>query len=157
MSDPSAVRVCARCRVEKPLAEFPIKNATRGTYGSYCRPCRTEYGKEHYQRNVAAYVGRARARAAVDRPRNRQFVAEYLSTHPCVDCGEADRVVLEFDHRDPSTKKDDVGRLIHTSTLPVVQREIEKCDVRCGNCHRIRTARQFGWYRLGEAPVAYLF
>jgi hypothetical protein len=98
---------------------------------------------------------RARDRAALDRPLNRRFVAEYLSTHPCIDCGEPDPVVLEFDHRDPRTKRADVSRLIHTSTLPAVRAELLKCDVRCANCHRIRTAAQFGSYRLGEDIGAY--
>jgi hypothetical protein len=99
---------------------------------------------------------RARARSVVDRARNRQFVAEFLATHPCVDCGEVDIIVLEFDHRDPKNKCDDVGRLISTSGLAALKQEIEKCDVRCGNCHRIRTARQFGWYRVREDGRAYL-
>jgi hypothetical protein len=94
-------------------------------------------------------MARSKVRAPIDRKRNREFVAQYLSTHPCVDCREADPVVLEFDHRDPKTKKADVGRLIHTSTVAIVRAEVEKCDVRCGNCHRIRTATQFGSYRLG--------
>jgi hypothetical protein len=149
------MRVCARCHATKPLAEFPIKSAARGTYGSYCLPCRRDYAKEHYQRNVAAYVDRARARALIDRPRNRAFVAQFLSTHPCVDCGESDPVVLEFDHRDPATKRADLARLIHTSVLATVRAEMAKCDVRCGNCHRIRTAAQFGSYRLGESTGAY--
>jgi hypothetical protein len=149
-------RVCARCHLEKPLVEFPMKNTAKGWRSSYCRPCRRERAREHYRNNVAAYMRRARARAAIDRPRNRAWVAEYLRSHPCVDCGEADPVVLEFDHRDPATKSDNVGRLIHMSTLAAVQAEIAKCDVRCGNCHRIRTANQFGWYRLGEEDVAYL-
>ena len=154
MSDLPAVRVCARCHTSKPLTEFPIKSAARGTYRSYCRPCCSEYGKEHYRRNVAAYMDRAKARASIDRQRNRDFIAEYLSTHPCVDCGEADPVVLEFDHRDPKTKRAEVGRLVHTTTLPAVRAELEKCDVRCGNCHRIKTAGQFGSYRLGHDRVA---
>ncbi|HEY8758037.1 MAG TPA: hypothetical protein VIN74_06035 [Candidatus Limnocylindria bacterium] len=156
MSDLPIVRVCARCHTPKPLTEFPFKSAARGTYRSYCRPCCREYAKEHYRRNVAAYMARSKARAPIDRQRNREFIGEYLSTHPCVDCGEADAVVLEFDHRDPKTKRAEVGRLINTSTIGIVRAEIDKCDVRCGNCHRIRTAHQLGWYRVGEPTDAYL-
>lgn len=151
----SELRVCGRCHVAKPISEFRIKNAARGTYRSYCRPCWREYGKEHYRKNLAAYMSRARTRATIDRKRNREYVAEYLSTHPCLDCGESDPVVLEFDHRDPAQKRNDVGRLIHTSVLNTLKAEIEKCDVRCGNCHRIRTSEQYGWYRLYETELAY--
>ena len=155
VSDGSLLRICARCHVAKPLSEFPVKNAARGTHSSYCRPCCREYGREHYRNNVAIYVAKAKARAAIERPANRRIVATYLSTHPCVDCGEADPVVLEFDHRDPAEKANEVSRLIHASTPGKLLREIEKCDVRCGNCHRIRTAAQFGSYRLGEELLAY--
>ena len=155
MSDAPLLRICARCHVAKPLADFPIKNAARGTFRSYCQPCCREYGKEHYRNNKPAYLRRSKARAAIDRPRNRAYVAQYLSTHPCIDCAEADPIVLEFDHRDPANKVTEVGRLIHSSTPPKLRREIEKCDVRCGNCHRIRTAAQFGSYRLREDVFAY--
>ena len=30
-----------------------------------------------------------------------------------------------------------------------LKQEIAKCEVVCANCHRRRTAKQFGWYRLG--------
>jgi hypothetical protein len=30
--------------------------------------------------------------------------------------------------------------------LVQVKAEIERCDVRCANCHRIRTHRQRGWW-----------
>lgn len=153
MSD--ALRVCARCRVAKPLEEFPIKNAVRGTYRSYCRPCRSEYGKEHYRTNVAAYVRKAAARSVVERAANRAYVWSYLLGHPCVDCGESDPVVLEFDHRDPTEKIANVSRLIHASTMAKLLAEIKRCDVRCGNCHRLRTAQQFGSYRLQEGLIAY--
>ena len=150
------VRLCSRCHVPKALVDFPIKNAQKGWYRSYCRSCCREYGREHYRKNLGASASKARARAAIDRPSNRRVVADHLTTHPCLDCGESDPVVLEFDHRDPSAKVDDVGRLVHTGTVVALQAEIVKCDVRCGNCHRIRTARQFGSYRLGEKRNAYL-
>lgn len=155
MSDLPGLRVCARCRVAKPLTEFPFKNPATGSRVSYCVPCRREYSQEHYRNNVAAYVAKAKRKAAIDRPVNRAYVLAFLSTHPCVDCGEPDPLVLEFDHRDPAMKRSEVGRLIHSSTLNKVREEIERCDVRCGNCHRIRTARQFGSYRLQESALAY--
>lgn len=143
------VRVCTRCQVAKALGEFPFKDARKGWYRSYCRSCCRAYGREHYRKNLAAYAQKAKVHSGIDRNRNRQIVADHLKTHPCVDCGERDAVVLEFDHRDPSTKSDDVGRLVHSSTVAALQAEIAICDVRCGNCHRIKTARQFGSYRLG--------
>ena len=156
MSEASAFRVCSRCRVAMALSEFPVKNAAKGWYGSYCRPCCRDYGREHYRKNVATYVARAGAHAAIERSRNRLFVADYLLTHPCIACGESDPIVLEFDHRESGAKNDEVSRLVRTSGLGAVQAEIEKCDVRCGNCHRIRTTGQFGSYRVGEATNAYL-
>src|SRR5438552_6827616 len=156
MAQEPVLRVCARCHVSKPLEEFPLKDAAKGWYGSYCRPCGRERSKEHYYQNVAAYMTRARMRAVIDRRRNRGFVVEYLSTHACVDCGESDPIVLEFDHRELRAKLNAVSRLVHMSTLNAVRAEIEKCDVRCGNCHRIRTTSQFRSYRLGEATRAYL-
>jgi hypothetical protein len=33
-----------------------------------------------------------------------------------------------------------------------VRAEIEKCDVRCVNCHRRKTARDFGWLKIRPAP-----
>lgn len=140
-------RVCARCRSEKTVEAFPIKDRARGTLSSYCRPCRREYGREHYQRNKPAYLSRTRTRNNDLRSRHRAFVREYLSTHPCVDCGIDDLMVLEFDHRDPRAKSEDVGRLIHSGTLAEIEAEVAKCDVRCGNCHRRKTLLQFPSYR----------
>lgn len=144
----AATRVCARCHSGKPIEAFPIKNKARGTRRSYCLPCCREYGREHYQRNRAAYLDKARSRNAIIRPGHRAFVREYLGTHPCVDCGMDDLVVLEFDHRDPRTKSADVGHLIQSGTHADLTAEIAKCDVRCGNCHRRKTLRQFGSYRV---------
>jgi len=143
-----SVRVCARCHSEKPIEAFPIKDRARGTRRAYCLPCCREYGREHYQRNRAAYLGRTRKRHADLRPAQRAFIKEYLVTHPCVDCGIGDPVVLEFDHRDPAVKLENVGRLIHSGSLAGLRGEIAKCDVRCGNCHRRKTLLQFGSYRV---------
>lgn len=140
----ASVRVCARCHSEKPIEAFPIKDKARGTRRAYCLPCCREYGREHYQANRATYLGRTRVRNARVKRGHQAFVLEFFGTHPCVDCGITDPVVLEFDHRDPVNKVTEVGHLIHSGSKLELVAEIEKCDVRCGNCHRRKTLLQFG-------------
>jgi hypothetical protein len=78
---------------------------------------------------------------ADSRKRLKQYVLDYLKTHPCVDCGQTNPLVLDFDHRDPAEKDDSIARIVSdTGALPRLLAEIEKCDVRCSNCHRIRHA-----------------
>tara|TARA_B100000459_G_scaffold12734_1_gene6787 strand:- start:57 stop:440 length:384 start_codon:yes stop_codon:yes gene_type:complete len=77
----------------------------------------------------------------------REWVKGYLLTHPCVDCGNTDIRVLEFDHRIPSEKSFIISRRVAGGvSLKTLAEEVAKCDIRCANCHRIRTKeeRHFG-------------
>lgn len=66
----------------------------------------------------------------------RDYIDNYKRSHPCVDCGEDDIRVLQFDHRDPSEKLNTISKLSSCSSLATVIEEISKCDVRCANCHQ---------------------
>ena len=69
----------------------------------------------------------------------------HLEGHPCVDCGERDIVVLEFDHV-LQPKLGEISVMVYKRvSLTRFKREIEKCVVRCANCHRRRTAVQLNW------------
>jgi hypothetical protein len=72
-----------------------------------------------------------------------------LLTHPCVDCGESDPVVLEFDHV-IGEKKHNIAYLVRSGrNWRSITKEIQKCEVRCANCHRRATARRDGnWKKL---------
>lgn len=82
------------------------------------------------------YQGGAKVSRQKANRRNRQYVLDYLATHPCVDCGETDPIVLEFDHI--SGQK--MGNIADASSkawaLKKLVAEIAKCEVRCANCHR---------------------
>lgn len=74
----------------------------------------------------------------------------YLIRHPCVDCGEKDIAVLEFDHIHKYRKSNDVSKLITMrSPFKKVVSEISKCEVRCANCHRRKTALESQSWRIG--------
>lgn len=71
----------------------------------------------------------------------------YLKEHPCVHCGESDIRVLDFDHA-AGTKTADVSTLVgRGASWKRIEREIANCVVRCANCHRRKTALDFGWYK----------
>ena len=105
--------------------------------------------RAHYEANRAEYRARTVASSARIREAIIEFIASYLREHPCVDCGEADLVVLEFDHRNPAEKLFTIGSAMNGNrrSLKSVQAEVSKCDVRCANCHRRKTARENGFYR----------
>lgn len=94
--------------------------------------------------------------AATNRPlrdRNLRFLFERLTAEGCIDYGCCDLVVLDFDHVDEKTAP--VLQLAHREcSLARLESEIAKCDVRCANCHRRRTAVQFGYYRHRAAEAA---
>jgi hypothetical protein len=126
-----------------------LASAGAGQRDNYCRPCRAAYKQEHYAANKARYIAAAgQQRKAVVEERTLYLVA-YLREHPCVDCGEDDPVVLEFDHlRD---KKFAISAGLQSRPWQDVLDEIAKCEVVCANCHRRRTARRGGFHRAAVA------
>ena len=146
------MKECPRCLRDLEVEAFNFKSRATGKRQVYCRECSRQYVREHYARNAAYYCAKARARNHDVGKFVREMLLAYLAEHPCVDCGESDVVVLDFDHTDPSTKRLEVALLVRKRHgWKPIKAEIDKCEVRCANCHRRRTARQFGWYRLRNA------
>ena len=102
--------------------------------------------RAYERRRYAERKTLVKQRNSADRERNRTFVYGYKATHPCISCGEADPVVLEFDHRNPEDKSHSICDMLNSRvSIETLQAEIEKCDVLCANCHRRKTAKQLGW------------
>jgi len=101
---------------------------------------RRRYKKRHYEDNREEYKRKAKEWTVIYRARNRSFVRDFLEKNPCVDCGEDDPVVLDFDHV-RGEKRNHVSNLVRSgSSLKTVKDEMAKCEVRCSNCHRRVTA-----------------
>lgn len=69
----------------------------------------------------------------------------------CIECQEKDILVLEFDHIDEHTKEKGVSQIRKNGLLKNLLIKLNKCVVLCANCHKRRTAKQFGSWRLEYA------
>ena len=83
----------------------------------------------------------------------RAKMYKYLSDKSCLDCGEADPIVLDFDHIDPKEKTRSIAKFMsgHNSWESILL-EIGKCEIRCANCHRRKSHKQFNYFGK-TAPV----
>lgn len=110
-----------------------------------CRSCNREYQATWFKDNKEVQLARVMANSARVRKENHALIRAYKEEHPCVDCGEADWIVLDFDHRDQDSKEFNISAKLDIQWDRLYD-EIQKCEVRCANCHRRRTAIQLGWY-----------
>jgi hypothetical protein len=95
--------------------------------------------KRHYEKNKQKIKERSFLRNEKQRDKNKRYVNEIKSKSECVDCGENNPLVLDFDHV-KGDKVMAVSDMIGSAySLAAIQREIEKCEVRCSNCHRVVT------------------
>lgn len=130
----AATRRCARCGLLLPLTEFNLSRRYGRQY--WCRECQHAY----YAARSAHHMMLVARNSAAYYARNRECVDQYLLEHPCIDCGETDLLVLEFDHvRDKVVA---VSKMIPSYALEQLRAEIAKCEVRCANCHRRKTAER---------------
>jgi len=134
---------CAKCGPQNESC-FSKKTSSKDGLQSICKKCMREVRIIHYSKNKNKIKKRSRINNRRYKKRNSQFIWDYLKQNPCVDCGETDPIVLEFDHR--GDKEYDVSKLVSCALNKIIK-EIAKCDVRCANCHKRKTAKQFNYYK----------
>jgi hypothetical protein len=138
-------KVCCSCKQSLPLDFFNKNRSETDGLQKACKKCKKKHSKTYRERHPEQK----------QRPENKKkiyldrriFVLSYLLEHPCVDCGETDPVLLDFDHV-RGTKIANISRMVSwNSSTEAIKKEIVKCEVRCANCHRKKTAKEQLWYR----------
>lgn len=144
--NPQAEKICSKCgqpgEFRKGHRQCSECERTRSREG-----LRVKRSEEGYAAKIKAYKAVHKRQERQTQQRllaARQIMIDKIKGVPCLDCGHSyPSYVMDFDHRDPSTKLFDVAR-IKTSTRrwSVVLEEMAKCDVVCARCHRMRTWTQ---------------
>ena len=140
-----------------PVDTGDLPQPGAGSLGPARRRRRYSVLMPYKQRYDAPRQAQVKAVNARKKHANQDRMWEYLTTHSCVDCGEADPLVLEFDHREPIGKY--AGRVMSQINTGLAWRtilaEIAKCDLVCANCHARRSAfRRRSWRWLRRHVVA---
>jgi hypothetical protein len=134
------MKECSVCH--RSDVEFHKNKAKADGLQTICKGCKKETGAKYFQDSK----GHHRALNKERKRKARQWLFDYLKSHPCVDCSESDPVILEFDHR--SDKLMGISAMMSLGfSIPKIEAEIAKCDVRCVSCHRKKTAKDFEWYK----------
>jgi hypothetical protein len=134
------MKTCSKCN--RSAVEFHKNKSKTDGLQSTCKECKKKISSEYFQDSKGHHriLNKERKRKV------RQWVMDYLREHQCIDCGERDPIVLEFDHR--SDKIMGIADMVSFGlSIPKIEEEISKCDIRCANCHRRKTAKDLGWYK----------
>ena len=123
---------CAECNEEKSASCFSKKSKNK--LSSWCKPCHNLYTRLHYKQNEEYYINKS----SKQKEKLRKHIQKYKENYPCEDCHEYyPYYVMDFDHlRD---KKINVSE---ACSFKQFNEELEKCELVCSNCHRIRTHKR---------------
>ena len=137
------MKKCSGCKIYKESNCYHINKNRSDGLQSFCKSCNTVWVRKRYLRDKKYYDKKNKE----TKVRNQQFLLDHLLLHPCIDCGERDPVVLEFDHINKKTK----NVTYMAEKMYCIKRiisEIDKCVIRCANCHRRKTAIDRNYYRI---------
>lgn len=140
------IKHCPSCKQERSVSEFSKNRYRKDGIQTSCKQCQKERDKTYYQSTKIEHDATNKRL----RLRNQQAVYGYLKTHPCVDCSLSDPVVLTFDHVQ-GKKLGNVSDMVkRPCSLLTIFNEIEKCEVRCFNCHMIKDFPRRGFLNAYE-------
>ena len=126
------VKVCYKCKLSKSIDEFAINKKRPDGLNSQCKSCHKEYRRQHYLNNKQKYINKA----SEYRKSFWKWFKELKQTFKCKQCGEDRWWVLDFHHKNPKDKDEEVSKIVRHCNKKRVLNEINKCDILCANCHR---------------------
>src|SRR5690349_20695010 len=92
------MKKCSGCGRKKTVSEFNKNKSKSDGLNSICRKCSNKRSRQYYTDNREKHKQIISARNKQIRADSARFLWDYKCTHPCIDCGESNPIVLEFDH-----------------------------------------------------------
>src|SRR5690242_11356440 len=97
-NDVIILKTCSKCKQSKSIDFFTKDKNTKDGLRPSCKDCVAAYDKGRYEKNKRASHDKRNEQRKKQRVICKKLVLTHLKEHGCVDCGEKDPIVLEFDH-----------------------------------------------------------
>jgi len=152
------IRICKICKEEKPIEGFgfftykTVDGVVHTSIRWTCKECIYAKQMKHEETQIAyrdankekialyyknKEIKKNTIQTKIRWRNNKKMAIKYLG-RICMDCkGIFPDCVFDFHHRDPLMKTATIGSLI-THSWEKIKIELDKCDLLCANCHRIR-------------------
>lgn len=142
------MKKCTSCKEDKELSEFNKNKIKKDGLNNICRKCSNKRSKKYYNEKGEEHKKNVAKRNHKYRDTIRQFILDKLKVSECKDCGNNDIRVLEFDHLPEFKKEYNISDMLKSSlSINLIEIEMNKCDIVCANCHRIRSIIRQDNYR----------
>jgi hypothetical protein len=157
-------KTCFKCKKDLPLTSefFHVNSRNKDGFYGTCKECRNtyrsewreEYKEKHGERADKKYEQENKEKfakwSAKRVKENADWVDKLKEETPCADChNNFPAVCMDFDHIKDKKFKGVCYLVQQGYSQEKIQAEIDKCEIVCANCHRIRThasGRERPWY-----------
>tara|TARA_Y100000361_G_scaffold130171_1_gene126032 strand:- start:201 stop:857 length:657 start_codon:yes stop_codon:yes gene_type:complete len=145
---------CYKCKKDLPFELFNLNKGRKDGYQSCCRDCQRETAKKYYKKNRKKCIDVIRINKRQRSLKNYiKIVTEHLNV-PCSVCKKVYHpTAMVFDHvlvneKLRIKKTEGVNVLIREGYgWAKIREEISKCDVKCHNCHFLKTSKEFKYWK----------
>ena len=141
-------RTCRVCKIEKPLEEFTKHKKMKFGYDYICLKCNrihsSKYNKdnpEKYKLKCKRWYRKNTKKVTEERKRKYKEIIKFKEKckeeKSCIKCGYNEiPQILQFHHRDEKEKNFTIAESASLGiSLENLQKEVNKCDLLCPNCH----------------------
>lgn len=142
------MKTCTICKFPKKEDDFNKNKSRKDGLNNICRRCSNRRSRKYYSNNIIKHREEVNKRKKSNRENNQIKLLELLKGKECTDCGTEDYKVFEFDHIEDN-KFANISNLLSTGyRWEIIKKEIDKCEIVCANCHRLRTFKRNNNYRI---------
>ena len=141
--------MCRGCGNKYPETDFPTfrdRDKDKTYHRWTCKPCgdavNKAYRADWFKKNPD-YTKNYKWKGIGGLVAQKKAIVDKAKSDPCVDCGNKfPAVAMDFDHV-RGEKKAGIAQMVGQNwSVELLIKEMEKCELVCACCHRVRTAKR---------------